>query len=542
MSTDRAGARGEPLERRRRLSDDLLRVCPTPVALVDVRSRTVLRANRPLAFLLGHLPTELCGMPLDRFDTADEGDTGEWLLASLAAQDSTPSRRLYRAFDGAEIPVEVHATRMDGAGTPVLALFVRDVRPEATLRQEMGELKSQLWMAQKHEVVGRMAAGIAHDFSNLLSVVILTTDTLRTALQDDPEAQVELDAITDVGFRARDLTAKLVAFASQSTAGTEHVSVNDVLREMEGLLQRALTEDIELAMRLCDGAAGVSMDPTHLQQVVLNLAVNARDAMPHGGHLVVATDVVDVDEDGARALALSAPGHHVLLSVSDTGAGMEDDVLHRIFRPFFSTRSEDPGAGLGLPTVQSIVQASGGIIRASSTPGAGTTFRVYLPLVQQAPRSVEGPRGRRVGGLPGGTEHILVVEDDDIVRAKTAQVLERLGYKVTQTASPDDAILIHDDLWPRSGPHPIDLVLTDVIMPEMSGVELVKRIRVKREDLPAVFMSGHFDPGYGGQRPEAGSPYLAKPFTGEELALSVRRTLDAEQGESDAHLPPDLPA
>ncbi|MEQ8330872.1 MAG: ATP-binding protein [Longimicrobiales bacterium] len=505
---------------------------PMPMLVADARTGRIMAANRALGTLLGRTPDELRGASLETIDTASQEEIAEYLLLATAAGDREPRRRTLKAWNAARIDVEVRAVPFGGTGHPAVVMTMRDARDDAVREQEQGRLRAQFWMAQKHETIGKLAAGLAHDFSNLLSVVMLTADALRARLDEDPEAQNELDVITDAGFRARELTLELLAFTGQQMMTPRSVSLNELVTGMEPLLRRAVPEDIELSVTLCEGQAAVHADPTQLQQVLLNLVVNAREAMPEGGRLVVSTQEVEVEEDFAREFASVQAGPHVLLSVSDTGVGMDEETRSRIFDPFFTTREQGRGSGLGLATVYGIVKQSDGSIWVTSQPGAGSNFRIYLPRLAGAPRRSVGPRGVRVGGVPGGDEHILLVEDDLAVRTRTAEILEELGYTVTMAATPDDAAMVHDDLWPERGRHPIDLILTDVIMPGMSGVELVRRIRTKREDVPVVFMSGYLDP-MSDSAHRADSPYLAKPYTRRELARCIRATLDQDRDAGD---------
>ncbi len=499
--------------------------------VVDARTRRILDVNDALVAMLDRMAEDLVGAPLETVDTGSQGQVAEYMLLAVAVRDDTPHRRTFRTASGVEVPVEVRAVPIGDHGATSVVMTVRDLREDASRERERARLQAQFWLSQKHETTGKLAAGLAHDFSNLLSVVMLTADALRDHLEGDATAQADLDLITDAGFRARELTVELLAFTGQQMMEPHPVSLNEVLAGMEPLLRRAVPADIDLVLRLCGGQAAVHADSSQLQQVVLNLVVNAREAMPSGGYLMISTQEVELDEDFARDYASVEAGPHVLLSVSDTGMGMDEETRVRVFDPFFTTREQGRGSGLGLATVYGIVKQSGGSIWVSSEPGAGSTFRIYLPRLASAPKRSVGPRGVRVGGLPAGTEHILLVEDDVDVRNQTARILEELGYSVTRAATPDDAALIHDDLWPTRGPHPIDLILTDVIMPGMSGVELVRRIRTKREDAPALFMSGYLNPlDEDGGRSTA--PYLAKPFTREELARSVRGTLDRAAAEA----------
>ena len=505
----------------------LFRTAPHAMLVVDGRTHRILEVNQALTALVDQPAEQLVGAPLLALDAGGIGDVSEYVLLAAATGDDQARRRTFRTGRGDEMAVEVRAVPLSESRSTSVLLVVRDARAEQAHEMERGRLETQLWMAQKHETIGKLAAGLAHDFSNLLSVVLLTADSLRDRLDGDPQLEADLDLITDAGFRARELTVELLAFTGQAVQAIDPkpVALNQLLGEMEPLLRRALPESIELVTQCCEGQAAVNADPTQIQQVILNLVVNAREAMPEGGTLMVSTQEVEVDEDRARELGSVRPGPHILLSVSDTGPGMDEETRTRIFDPFFTPRGRRQGSGLGMATVQGIIRQTGGSIHVTSEPGAGSNYRIHLPRRASAPRRSVGPRGVRVGGLPGGSEHILLVEDDANVRNQAMRILQELGYEVTAAAGPDAAALIHDDLWPERGPHPVDLILTDVVMPGMSGVELVRRVRTKREDVPALFMSGYLDPMAEGGTNAGRDTYLPKPFTRDELARSVRMAL-----------------
>ncbi len=511
-----------------RIPEGLFRRSPLPTLLVDVRSRRIIDANEAFCQLSGHDRTELQGMPICEIHGSRPGEVEEDLVLAVACEDRTARRRSLTARDGSAIEVEIQAAPLEGPRGTLLALYVRDVRDDLRAERDRGRLQSQLWMAQKHEAVGRLAAGVAHDFNNLLSAVLLTAESLRDRLAEDEEARQDLGVVVDAGLRARELTGELLAFSGRQMLEPRPLSLNDVALGMESLIRRTLPANIDLSVQPAPGGTVVNADPAQMQQVLLNLIVNARDAMPGGGRLVVALQEVELDEEFARDYASVQAGPHVMLSVTDTGVGMDEETRARIFEPFFSTRERGTGTGtgLGLATVYGIVKQSGGSIWVTSQPGVGTTFRVYLPAIPAAALGESRPEERRAGDVRGRGEHVLLAEDDESVRVLTSRMLRDLGYEVTEARSGDEALDLHDEMWPRSGPHPVDVLVTDVVMPGTSGLELARRLRLKREDLRILFISGYLDPSGVENSRAPVEPRLSKPFTRIELAGALRALLD----------------
>lgn len=512
---------------RERALEGLFLGSPLPMLVVDARSRTIARANAALGALLGWPPEQLTRQPLQTLDPADGGDVAEYLLLALACRDSSPRRRVWRTRSGEDVSVEILAVRLHGDQGTLLALYVRDLREEEERRQELEALQSQLWRAQKHEAVGRLAAGIAHDFNELLTAVVLSAEAVR-AREEDPRARSDLDTIADAALHARHLTRALLGFSAREAEEPRPLRLNALLEETRGLLHYALPVDIRLVLRPCPGDPVVRADPGQVQQILLNLVVNAREAMPGGGYLVVAAREVEVDEELIEEHPVLRPGAFVLLSVTDTGEGMDEETCDRLFEPFFSTRDEEGEVrGLGLATVRGIARRCDGDVGVTSQAGVGTTLQVYLPRVVEAGHAPAQTRPRRGIPMPRGSEHILLVEDDDAVRAGTAKSLRTLGYRITEAAGPDEALQIHEELWPDRGAHPIDLLVTDVVMPGMTGPEMVRRLRTKREDLPVLYVSGYLGPERADRPDPVGTiDHLAKPFTLTELAERVRSFLD----------------
>lgn len=390
---------------------------------------------------------------------------------------------------------------------------------------ESRQLEERLFQAQKLEAVGRLAGGVAHDFNNLLTVISGTTDLLLLDVQGEPEIEEGLREIRVAASRASDLTSQLLAYSRRQMLQPRVVNVNDVVRGMEEMLRRLLGEQVTLTTRLAPGLDPVRVDPGYLSQVVVNLAVNARDAMPDGGELMITTSQEILDEDDVRTRPDVHAGSYVVLAVQDTGTGMADDIRSRIFEPFFTTRPRGAGTGLGLSTVYGIVRQCDGHVEVETMEGRGSTFRVGIPGVQ------EWPEAQVLDELiPVGSETVLIVEDDLQVTTLVGGILRRFGYHTLLALGAEEALVLS-----RSHPGPIDLLLTDVIMPGLNGRELANRLLMERPGLKVLFMSGHTDDVVAMAGLPAGTVHvLGKPFTPGRVARRVREVLDGMTGAKGA--------
>jgi PAS domain S-box-containing protein len=380
-------------------------------------------------------------------------------------------------------------------------------------------LEAQLLQSQKMEGIGRLAGGVAHDFNNLLSVVLGSAEFALESLREDDPLREELLEIQKAGQRAAALTRQLLAFSRKQVLQPKPLQLNDVVGDLEKMLRRVLGEDIDLVQELAPDLGQITADPGQIEQVIVNLAVNSRDAMPDGGKLTITTANVDFSEGQAEALAGAAPGPYVMVSVKDSGGGMEQATVARIFEPFFTTKEAGKGTGLGLSTVYGIVKQSGGVVDVASTPGEGTTFSVYLPR-----EITSGPLARSTAPVTrlGGTETVLVVEDDEAVRSLARRILEAAGYTVLTAANGQEALYVCE----RPG-LVLQLVLTDVVMPEMSGRVFIERLGKLRSEIKVVYMSGYTDDAIVHHRVlDPGTHFIGKPLTRLELLRKVREALD----------------
>ena len=387
---------------------------------------------------------------------------------------------------------------------------------------ERRQLEDQLRQSQKMEAVGQLAGGVAHDFNNLLGVITGYSELALREIDPEHRARRRVEEIRKAAERAAALTRQLLAFSRKQILQPRVLAVNAVVTDVEKMLRRLIGEDIQLVTVFSEGLGTVKADPGQIEQVIVNLAVNARDAMPGGGKLVIETANTDLDEGYVRAHADARPGRHVVLSVSDTGHGMDAGTLARAFEPFFTTKGPDKGTGLGLSTVYGIVKQSGGHVTAYSEPGHGTSFKVYLPRVDE-PMEPRPGQGAVSEALSRGTETILLAEDEESLRLMFRELLEGAGYVVLEEASPEAAVAASD-----SHAGPIHLLMTDVVMPRMGGQELARRLLATRPQLRVLYVSGYSFEGIGHHGLiDAGANYLEKPFTSEALLRTVRRILDA---------------
>jgi PAS domain S-box-containing protein len=490
---------------------------PHPMWVYNEDTLQFLAVNEAAIRSYGYSLAEFLGMtildvrPPERPPASEGGEAG-----SPAGGPGTGSWT-HRKKDGSLIQVEVTSSPITFAGRGARLALVSDVT-------EKKSLAAQLNQAQRMESVGRLAGGVAHDFNNLLGVISGYGELLRRRLQE-PRLKKYSEDILQASERAAGLTHQLLAFSRQQVLQPQVLDLNAIVADVEKMLQRLIGEDVALRTSLAPGLGRVRADRGQLEQVLMNLAVNARDAMPKGGVITLETAPAELDAAYARTHEGVAPGGYAMLAVSDTGHGMSADVQARIFEPFFTTKTEGKGTGLGLATVYGIVKQSGGHIFVYSEPGHGATFKVYLPLVEGVSEA-EAPAP--IASLPRGSETILLVEDEASLRELVRECLEDCGYVVIEASHGQEAL-------ERAAAHagPIQLLMTDVVMPGLGGRDLVERLATTHPDLKVLYMSGYTDDAvvhHGVLSQEM--DFLQKPFTHEALAGKVRAVLDRPPGTS----------
>ncbi len=468
--------------------------------------------------IFGYQPEEGLGRPVADFYRGGLEEAGTVMERLRVAGRIRNYETAFRAKDGRSVEVNASFSLLrDPSGGIVGTVgVVKDMT-------EHKRLEENLRQSQKMEAVGRLAGGIAHDFNNLMTIITGRADMLLGRLRPDDPLRRDIELFRKTSERAAAVTRQLLAFSRRQVLQPKVLDLNAVVAGTDSMLRRLIGEDIDLVTVLEPALWRVRADPGQLEQVILNLAVNARDAMRNGGKLTIETGNVELDEGYASRHVAVKPGSFVLLAVSDTGMGMDEATRSRIFEPFFTTKEQGEGTGLGLATVYGIVKQSGGSIWCYSEPGQGTAFKIYLPRVDEAVESLD-PAPPTAEPQPG-TETILLVEDEDELRSVAREMLEMHGYTVLEAGHPDEALLVAER---HSGP--IHLLLTDVVMPKMSGRDLAQRLGPLRPEMRVLYVSGYTDDAivhHGVLDP--GTAFLEKPFNPDDLARKVREVLDQAQ-------------
>jgi two-component system, cell cycle sensor histidine kinase and response regulator CckA len=451
----------------------------------------------------------------------DENGKPAWPDWAYELDNLDVSRRLEvtaQRADGAQFPAEITVSPVHLTARTVYAIWLRDIT-------EQRHLETQLWRSQKMEAVGRLAGGVAHDFNNLLTVITGYSDLVLASLAESDPRRKNVEEIRKAGDRASSLTRQLLAFSRRQVLEPQALDLNTVVLNLDKMLRRLIGEDIDVLNVLTSKLWTVKADPGQIEQVLVNLAVNARDAMPQGGKLTIETANVAISDEAARQYDPPMPaGEYVMLAVSDSGCGMDQETQSLIFEPFFTTKEEGKGTGLGLATVYGIVKQSGGFIWVYSEPGCGTSFKIYLPRIQE---EKERDASTPVKEAPPakGTETLLLVEDEYAVRQLVRGVLESAGYTVLEATHGREAIQIA-----KANRTPIDLLLTDVVMPQMGGRDVAKAIERIDSKIKVVYMSGYAEKAIVHQGIlEPGAVLIQKPFTPRELVRKIREVLDTRQ-------------
>jgi two-component system cell cycle sensor histidine kinase/response regulator CckA len=486
---------------------------------------TITSWNAAAERLFGYSAQEAVGQPISLLIPPDQLDEERALLKRLAEGERIDHyETVRRRKDGTLVAVSISlAPTLDADGKVVGASkTARDLTAQRSSEEALRRAEEQLRQSQKMEAVGKLAGGVAHDFNNVLSVILSLSELLLADLKSGEPMRDDLEEIRKAGRRAADLTRQLLMFSRQQVLERRVLDLNEVLGGMDKMLQRILGADVDLVSLPTHPLGRVRVDPSSVEQVIMNLVVNARDAMPTGGKLTMETDNVVLDEAYASDHLGVTPGPHVMLAVSDTGTGMAKATLTQIFEPFFTTKGPGKGTGLGLSTVFGIVNQSGGSVWVYSEVGKGTTFKIYLPRVDEA---IEVVQLSKTPTTLRGSETILLVEDDDQVRVVARGILARSGYRVIEARNAGEALL-HSE----GDAGIIHLLLSDVVMPQLSGPELAKRLAKARPDMKVLCMSGYTDDSIVRHGVLAADiAYLQKPITPQALTTKVREVLDARK-------------
>ena len=507
----------EPLAHSEARYRRLFEAAKDGILILDAQTGVITDANPFLAELLEYSVSEMVGKQIWDLKAPKDVDASKRGFRELQANR-------YARYDdlplvtrsGVPISVEVVSNVYQSNGKKVIQCNIRDIRP----RKEAERSDQLNRQTQKMEAIGQLAGGLAHDFNNLLGVILGYCEILEDQTEMTEANQRIIHEIQSAGTSAKNLTQRLLAFSRRQMLQPVTMDLNDTVSQMEKMLARLIGENIELVSDLSKGLGRINADPSQIEQVLMNLTINARDAMPKGGKIVIETANIDVDETYRRQHPSTGVGSYVMLSVCDTGSGMDQQTQARIFEPFFTTKPPGQGTGLGLSTVFGIVKQSGGTITVYSEPGAGATFKIFFPRSDQPAAASPDTKGAR---KHKGTETILVVDDADALRKLMRLLLEESGYNVLDSGDPADALRI-------AGEHvgPIPLMITDVIMPGFSGTVLAERVAKIRPETKVLYASGFSDNSLIplqvlGQE----HAFLEKPFTRADLLRKVRILLDS---------------
>lgn len=484
---------------------------PQPMYVFDGESQRLLEANAAASNLYGYSREELRTKRLSDLDA----DIEQLDLENFPARGGMPvTVWRHRTATGRVIELEAAVHEIEYGGRRARLAVLLDI----TGRRHLEE---QLRQAQKMEAVGMLAGGVAHDFNNLLTIITGYSQLILNNLGPGDSNRHSVEQIMKAGERAAALTKQLLAFSRRQVLQPRVLDLNKLVTSLSSMLQRLIGEDIDLRLVLPPDLGRVNADPGQVEQVLMNLVVNARDAMPRGGVLTVETANISLDSNYAKAHIAVRSGSYVMIAVSDSGTGMDEATKERLFEPFFTTKGAGKGTGLGLSTVFGIVKQSGGSVEVYSEQGRGTSVKVYLPRIDQ-PVSLDAQVSRRKPGR--GTETVLLVEDDEMVRTLVRETLERNGYRILDAPGPLEARRISD-----LHKEPIQLLITDVVMPKVSGRELAQQLIARRPSMKVLYMSGYTDNAIvnsGILKKEVA--FIQKPFTPTALAEKVRDVLEGD--------------
>jgi len=479
-------------------------------------------ANESFARMHGYGTGELLRMNIRDLDTTKTAELIPERMRQLLAGEILAFEVEHHHKDGHVFPLEVSANLVSIGGEPCIQCFHRDITERKRAEEERRKLERQLQTAQKMESVGTLAGGIAHDFNNVLTVIIGFGEMLKLRIAKDPKAVSYLDEILRGAERASVLTRQILTFARRQIIELDNLDLNRVVSDLEKLLRKVTREDIAIKTLLAEGVPTIRADQGQVEQVLMNLALNARDAMPGGGQLVVETQEAWLEEGYVKQYPYMKAGRYAVLSVSDTGIGMDEGTREHIFEPFFTTKGPDKGTGLGLAVVYGVVKQHNGFIHVYSEPGKGTTFRIYFPAVEVPPDS-KVVAAREI--IHGGNETILLAEDNESVRHLAEQTLITYGYRVLTACDGEEAA----DIFLRHKKE-IAIAVLDVVMPKMGGKQAYDGMVAMAPGLKVLFISGYSANAiHDSFVLHQGIPFLQKPFGPSDLARMVREVLDGER-------------
>jgi PAS domain S-box-containing protein len=499
--------------------------------LVDNANEAVLVAQNGLLIFFNRKVPEMIGCPEQELTTRpftdfihqdDRRMVFENYLKRIDGESGLPSRYPFRLLTvgGAVLWVEMSTVRIEWKGKPATLNFITDITGLKRNEEEKTRLTEQLQQSMKMEAVGRLAGGVAHDFNNLLTGI---TGNISVALMDlkpeDPLYEILVD-VNKAAYSAAALTRQLLAFSRRQIIEPKVLNLNELVTNLHKMLIRLIGEDVELKTIPGEALGAVRADPGQIEQVIINLAVNARDSMPGGGRLVIETANVELGAEYCRTHANVQPGNYVMFAVSDTGEGMSREVKEHLFEPFFTTKPKGRGTGLGLATIYGVIKQAGGSIEVYSEVGKGTTLKVYLPMVEGETENLD--RTEQIVDLARGTETILVVEDEDMVRQFTVKILDRLGYLVLGASNGEEALHVAEGHEGR-----INLLMTDVVMPGMNGRQLADELTRIRPGTAVLFTSGYTESIIVNQGVvEKSLNFIGKPYSPQVLSSKIREVLD----------------
>jgi two-component system, cell cycle sensor histidine kinase and response regulator CckA len=495
----------------------------TDAILISNRDEKLIEVNDTATQQLGYTREELLSMHLIDLVPPEHVLNFKRVQDRLAREGHLIAEAAQRHKNGSVIPVELAVTLVDRGGGPMFVAISRDISERRKTEEEHRRMEEQLHHASKMESIGRLAGGVAHDFNNLLTAILGNLEMIAHKQRQSESIQEPLAEIREAALSASTLTRQLLAFSRKQVVEPHRVDPNELLDRMQRMLQRMIGEDIKLRTVKGDGLGTIRVDPSLIEQTIVNMVVNARDAMPGGGLLAIETANVTLDLAYQHDHPLVAPGRYVMFAISDTGTGMNEEVQSHLFEPFFTTKPRGQGTGLGLATSYGAVRQSNGHITVYSEPGKGTTFKIFLPVVNEKPERLVTPSPDDPSALAGGGETVLVVEDDEHVRSLVARSLKTCGYKILVASHGEEALSLA-----RATQDKIHLLLTDVVMPGINGRQLSERLATIHPETRTLFTSGYTENVilHHGIL-DKGIHFLSKPYSLDDMARRVRSVLDA---------------